>query len=434
MSETVIKVENLSKVYQLGTIGTGSFKQDLQRWWNSTLLKKEDPFFQLQPGNTSAANKDFFLALHDVSFDVKHGEAIGIIGRNGSGKSTLLKIISRIVRPTKGKVLGKGKVSSLLEVGTGFNMELTGRENIYISGYILGMSKAEVRSKFDEIVAFSGVEKFIDTPVKRYSSGMYVRLAFAVAAHLEPDILIVDEVLAVGDADFQKKCLGKMREVSQTSGRTILFVSHSMQAVKNLCDKALWLNQGTMQTFGGVSEVVNQYLSTTQQARHCQSWQTADTAPGNELVRLKHVELIPQLCEMDAPLDIRTPLIVKFQFWNLQNNVNLSVGLHLFTSAGECIFDVPSPSQFYEKGIIEGTCEIPGNFLNDGAYYISLIVVQNTSVALFTFEECLLFELEDYRGDIQWYGKWWGAVRPKLPFQLKQANTHLQDQLQPNLL
>ena len=432
MSDTVIQVENLSKVYQLGTIGTGSFKQDLQRWWNTTVLKKEDPFFMLQAENTAKTHSDFFLALHDINFEIKQGEAIGIIGSNGSGKSTLLKIISRIVRPTQGRVMGKGKVSSLLEVGTGFNLELTGRENIYISGYILGMSKAEVKSKFDEIVAFSGVEKFIDTPVKRYSSGMYVRLAFAVAAHLEPDILIVDEVLAVGDADFQKKCLGKMREVSQDNGRTILFVSHSMQAIKNLCDKTLWLNKGKLETFGEASEVINKYLSSTQQSKFRQQWDSQEEAPGNEFIRIKSVELIPQLENPEAPLDIRTPLQIKFQFWNLQDDIILSSSILLFNLAGECIFDLPCQSIRSNKGLLEGECTIPGNFLNDGAYYISVNFVKDTSVPLFNFEECLLFELEDYRGEIQWYGKWWGAVRPKFPFQLKQATTLLQDELQPN--
>jgi lipopolysaccharide transport system ATP-binding protein len=421
MADMVIEVENLAKMYHLGTIGTGSFRQDLKRWWTTSILKSKDPFFGLQGEQPKAAAKDQIYALQDINFQVNHGEAVGIIGSNGSGKSTLLKIISRIVKPTKGTVRGKGKVSSLLEVGTGFNVELTGRENIYISGYILGMSKSEITRKFDEIVAFSGVEKFIDTPVKRYSSGMYVRLAFAVAAHLEPDILIVDEVLAVGDADFQKKCLGKMREVSQADGRTILFVSHSMQAIKNLCDKALWLNQGKLQTFGHVSDVVNKYLTTTQHTQLKQTWKNLKEAPGNDLVRLKSVELIPELKNPEDPMDIRTPLTVKFQFWNLQENVLLSVGLHLFTSAGECIFDVPSPASVCRKGLVEGECNIPGNFLNDGSYYISLIIVKDTSVALFTFEECLQFELEDFRDGIQWYGKWWGAVRPRLPFQIRQS-------------
>ncbi|MFD2247983.1 ABC transporter ATP-binding protein [Pontibacter ruber] len=422
MSEVVIEVEHLYKMYRLGTIGTGSFRQDLQRWWTSTFLKRQDPFFLLQDEYNSSKQAQSIMALQDISFEVRQGDVIGIIGSNGSGKSTLLKIISRIVRPTAGVVRGKGKVSSLLEVGTGFHQELTGRENIYISGYILGMSRLEIKAKFDEIVAFSGVEKFIDTPVKRYSSGMYVRLAFAVAAHLEPDILIVDEVLAVGDADFQKKCLGKMREVSQANGRTILFVSHSMQAIKNLCDKGIWLNKGKMQAFGEVAGVVNKYISSIQQSKYRQSWKTSAEAPGNEYVRIKSVELVPHLENPEDPLDIRVPLTVKFQFWNMQDGVVLGSGLHLFTAGGECIFDVPSPSVVCEKGIVEGECTIPGNFLNDGAYYMSLIIVKDTSVSLFYLEECLSFELEDYRENIQWYGKWWGAVRPKLPFLFHQKS------------
>ena len=421
MSEVVIEVENLYKLYRLGTIGTGSFRQDLQRWWTTSVLKKEDPFFQLQGGDATFTQLNSILALQDINFEVKRGEVIGIIGSNGSGKSTLLKIISRIVRPTKGFVRGKGKVSSLLEVGTGFHQDLTGRENIYISGYILGMTKAEVQKKFDEIVAFSGVEQFIDTPVKRYSSGMYVRLAFAVAAHLEPDILIVDEVLAVGDADFQKKCLGKMREVSREDGRTILFVSHSMQAVNNLCTKALWLNKGKMQRFGSVSNVVNSYLNSSQHTNYRQSWSSPEQAPGNDWIRMKHVELVPHLANPDDPFDIRTPFTVKFKFWCMKEDVVVSVGLLLFTVSGECIFDVPSTTLLSQKGLMEGECTVPGDFLNDGSYYITLNFVKDTSVPLFYFEECLAFDLQDYRGNIKWYGRWWGAVRPKFPFHLRQT-------------
>lgn len=429
MAEAIIEVENLSKLYRLGTIGTGSFRQDLQRWWTMSVLKKEDPFFQFYKDGASAPNKQFLWALQDINFQVKHGEALGIIGSNGSGKSTLLKIISRIVKPTAGEVRGNGKICSLLEVGTGFHKDLTGRENIYISGYILGMSKSEIRRKFDEIVEFSGVENFIDTPVKRYSSGMYVRLAFAVAAHLEPDILVVDEVLAVGDADFQKKCLGKMREASQSEGRTVLFVSHSMQAIKNLCDRALWLNQGRIKEIGDASSVVNKYLTNVQQVKFKQSWATPEEAPGNDWVRMKSVELIPQLENPGDPLDIRTPLTVKFEFWNLKDNVLLGAGMHLFTMSGECIFDVPAPSVLFDKGVVEGECRIPGDFLNDGSYYLSMIIVRDTSVPLFTLEECLTFELEDYRENIDWYGKWWGAVRPKLPFQLRKKESITQQQL-----
>lgn len=422
MTDEVIKVENLSKLYRLGTIGTGSLRQDMQRWWTTSILKKEDPFFTLQGEEALEANRQFLWALQDVNFSVNRGEALGVIGSNGSGKSTLLKIISRIVKPTTGSVKGNGKVSSLLEVGTGFQQELTGRENIYISGYILGMRKDEIKRKFDEIVAFSGIEKFIDTPVKRYSSGMYVRLAFAVAAHLEPDILIVDEVLAVGDADFQKKCLGKMREVSQSDGRTILFVSHSMQAIANLCDRALWLQKGRLKEIGDVSGVVNKYITGIQKYKLKQSWETPVEAPGNELVRFKTIEVIPQLENPDDVLDIRTPLTVKFQFWNMAEEMLLSTSLLLFSYSGECIFDVPSASKIYQQGLIEGECTIPGDFLNDGSYYITLVVSKDTSIPLFEFEECLSFDLEDYRGDIKWFGKWWGAVRPKLPFRLTQKS------------
>ncbi len=416
----VIEVDHLSKLYKLGTIGTGSLRQDLQYWWDRSVLKKSNPFFDLQDSESLADHKDFIWALKEVSFEVNKGEALGIIGSNGSGKSTLLKIISRIVRPTHGTVKGNGKLSSLLEVGTGFHEELTGRENIYISGYTLGMKREEIRRKFDEIVAFSGIEKFIDTPVKRYSSGMYVRLAFAVAAHLEPDILIVDEVLAVGDADFQKKCLSKMREVSQADGRTILFVSHSMQAINNLCDRALWLDHGKMKDIGKTSVVVNKYISNIQKLNIQQSWNNPGEAPGNDYIRFKHVELIPQQLAPGAPLDIRTPFTVKFQFWNFIDDAQLSSGLVLFAYSGECIFDLLSTPATCKSGIIEGKCNIPGNFLNDGPYYISINIVRDTSIPLFNFEECLSFELEDYRGGLQYYGKWWGAVRPQFPFQLVQ--------------
>ncbi len=419
-SNAVIEVDHLSKLYKLGTIGTGSLRQDLQYWWNRSVLKKPNPFFDLQGSESSIGQKDFIWALKDISFRVNKGEALGIIGSNGSGKSTLLKIISRIVRPTNGTVKGNGKLSSLLEVGTGFHEELTGRENIYISGYTLGMKKEEVRRKFNEIVSFSGIEKFLDTPVKRYSSGMYVRLAFAVAAHLEPDILIVDEVLAVGDADFQKKCLSKMREVSQAEGRTILFVSHSMQAINNLCDRALWLDHGTLKEMGRTSVVVNKYISNIQKLNIRQSWDSLDDAPGNDHIRFKHVELTPLQLTPGVPLDIRTPFTVKFQFWNFLDNVQLSSGLVLFAYSGECIFDLLSPIASCKSGIVEGECKIPGNFLNDGPYYISINIVKDTSIPLFNFEECLSFELEDYRGELQYYGKWWGAVRPQFPFQLVQ--------------
>jgi len=260
MSTVAIKVEGLGKLYRLGEIGTGTLSHDLNRAW-ARLRGKEDPFAIIGETNdrTTKGTSDFVWSLKNVDFEVKQGEVLGIIGRNGAGKSTLLKILSKVTAPTTGSVKVRGRIASLLEVGTGFHPELTGRENIFLNGAILGMTKAEIRSKFDEIVDFSGVERYIDTPVKRYSSGMYVRLAFAVAAFLEPEILIIDEVLAVGDAEFQKKCLGRMKDVSVNDGRTVLFVSHNMDAVRSLCNRAILMQQGMVNMIGPVADVVSKY-------------------------------------------------------------------------------------------------------------------------------------------------------------------------------
>jgi lipopolysaccharide transport system ATP-binding protein len=257
---TVIKVENLSKQYRLGVVGTGSFAHDLNRTWHM-LRGKKDPYLMIGDENdrTLKGNSDYVLALNNINFDVAQGEILGIIGRNGSGKSTLLKILSRTTSPTIGSVKIKGRVASLLEVGTGFHPELSGRENIFLNGAILGMTKWEIKTKLDEIIDFSGVERYIDTPVKRYSSGMYVRLAFSVAAHLEPELLIVDEVLAVGDIEFQKKALGKMKEVSLGDGRTVLFVSHNMTAIENLCSSAIYLEKGEILFSGDVHKCLDEY-------------------------------------------------------------------------------------------------------------------------------------------------------------------------------
>ncbi|MPR34963.1 ABC transporter ATP-binding protein [Salmonirosea aquatica] len=262
MAEIAIQVENLSKLYQLGEISTGTLSRDLQRWW-AGVRGQEDPFQKIGQANDRSikGTSDFVWALQDISFEAKQGEILGIIGRNGAGKSTLLKILSRVTKPTTGRIRVRGRMASLLEVGTGFHPELTGRENIFLNGAIMGMRKDEIRRKLDEIVDFAGVERYLDTPVKRYSSGMYVRLAFAVAAHLEPEILVVDEVLAVGDAEFQKKCLGKMKDVSKNDGRTVLFVSHNMEAVQNLCNRGLLLSQGKMIASGNLGTVVDRYLS-----------------------------------------------------------------------------------------------------------------------------------------------------------------------------
>ena len=261
MGNIVIKAENISKQYRLGSIGTKTLANDLKRWIYQ-MRGKEDPFLKIGEANdrSTKGTSEYVWALKDINFEVEQGEVIGIIGKNGAGKSTLLKILSRVTAPTTGQITVNGRMASLLEVGTGFHPELTGRENVFLNGAIMGMSKAEIKSKFDEIIDFSGVELYIDTPVKRYSSGMYVRLAFAVAAHLEPEILIVDEVLAVGDAEFQKKCLGKMKDVSG-QGRTVLFVSHNMGAIQSLCSKSIYLKHGTIQQTGPTEKIINYYLS-----------------------------------------------------------------------------------------------------------------------------------------------------------------------------
>ncbi len=283
MTDIAIQVESLSKRYSLGQVGTGTLAHDLNRWW-SRLRGKEDPFRRVDTTNTNTSpnsrlDSDHIWALRDISFEVRRGEVLGIIGGNGAGKSTLLKILSRITAPTAGRARMRGRVGSLLDVGTGFHPELTGRDNIYLCGAILGMARAEVAGKFEEIVAFSGCERYIDTPVKRYSPGMVVRLCFAVAAHLEPEILLVDEVLAVGDAEFRKKCLGKMQNVAG-QGRTILFVSHNMSAIRSLCTRCMALADGMIERAGEVSSVVDEYLAATQPQRGTTAAERTGTAEG----------------------------------------------------------------------------------------------------------------------------------------------------------
>lgn len=268
MSNTVIEFNNVSKQYILGTIGTGTLSHDLNRWW-ANIRGKEDPFLKIGDTNdrTQKGSSGFVWALRDIDFKVEQGDVVGIVGKNGAGKSTLLKILSRVTSPTTGEIKIKGRIASLLEVGTGFHPEMTGRENIFMNGSIMGMTKAEIKRKFDEIVDFAGVAKYVDTPVKRYSSGMMVRLGFAIAAHLEPEILVIDEVLAVGDAEFQKKAIGKMQDVSKGEGRTVLFVSHNMAAVRSLCTRGIMLKNGTVDFIGSIPDTLSHYLKNSESAK-----------------------------------------------------------------------------------------------------------------------------------------------------------------------
>jgi lipopolysaccharide transport system ATP-binding protein len=415
----VIKVEHLYKQYRLGQVGTGSLIQDVNRWWY-TLRGKEDPYEVITETNdrTTQAKRDFVWALEDVNFSVNQGEVLGIIGRNGAGKSSLLKILSKVTSPTKGIITLNGRVASLLEVGTGFNPELTGRENIYLNGAILGMTKKEIAGKFDEIVAFSGVEKYIDTPVKRYSSGMYVRLAFAVAAHLEPEILIVDEVLAVGDVDFQKKCIGKMKDVAN-AGRTVLFVSHNMEAVKNLCSRALLMEHGTIVSEGSPSQVIETYLNNRNKADWGHTYSELE-APGNEFTRLKSIELKPIREDGKPIITVKSSLEINISFWNYVEDLVANLSLHLYAATGECVFNVITqlPPPTLGVGLHHARCVIPKELLNTGFFYISFMVVKDTAKPLYFFEEVITFEVEEERVLTNWHDKWPGLVRPNLEFNI----------------
>jgi lipopolysaccharide transport system ATP-binding protein len=338
MSLTVISVENLSKSYQLGVIGTGTFRGDLQRWW-ARARGLPDPFAKVGETNHGNRQGETIWALKDISFTVEQGDTLGIIGRNGAGKSTLLKILSQVTAPTSGVVKVKGRIASLLEVGTGFHPELTGRENIYLNGAIMGMNRPEVRKKFDEIIAFSGVEKYIDTPVKRYSSGMYVRLAFAVAAHLEPEILIVDEVLAVGDAEFQKKCLGKMSDVAH-EGRTVLFVSHNMAAVENLCSRGIVLEKGCVTFAGRQIEAIEYYVANIDNATGVPLAERTDRTGSGE-IRFTGIEIKDLSGASVNAISSGKGLEVHLHYESRLaevNSRNLNVGFTVFSSLSTPVF------------------------------------------------------------------------------------------------
>ena len=373
MSDIAIRVENLSKQYQLGG------QQAAYQTFREALIESASAPLRWLKGERRQVEK--FWALDDVSFEVKQGEAVGIIGRNGAGKSTLLKILSSITQPTRGHVELYGRVGSLLEVGTGFHPELTGRENIYLNGAILGMSRQEIAGKFDEIVDFAEVEKFLDTPVKFYSSGMYVRLAFAVAAHLEPEILVVDEVLAVGDTVFQKKCLSKMGAVAQ-EGRTVLFVSHNMGAVQRLCSRAILLDQGGIHLEGDVSEVIQAYVQMGLKRGGERKWEIHD-APGSDVVKLQAVRILREDDRVSTSFTVRDPVFIEIEYCVLQEGIPLDVYCFLYNEMGVCVFvsidnkDSPWQNTARPKGLYRNVCQIPGDFLNTGQYFVHTYISQN---------------------------------------------------------
>lgn len=424
MSEPVIKVDDLSKAYQIGQIGTGTISRDLERFWTTKVRGKEDPFLKIGETNDRSVKgqSDIVWSLRDINFEVNHGDAVGIIGKNGAGKSTLLKLLSRVTSPTTGEIKIKGRIASLLEVGTGFHPELTGRENIYLNGAILGMRKKEITRKLEEIIDFSGVERYVDTPVKRYSSGMYVRLAFAVAAHLESEILIVDEVLAVGDAEFQKKCLGKMGDISKGEGRTVLFVSHNMAAVKSLCTQSIILENGRIGFAGNVDDGIDHYLKNAENFAH-RSWQP-NLAPKADFVRLLEAKVLNSDNEIALNHAITEPVRIEFTYeitkpgqlfvhgFNLFNGHNI----HILSSHDKDSRTLIEP---LPVGVHKTVITIPGNFLAEGTYNCSFAIMRyNPFHVEFHEMEVVGFNVIDeisentVRGSYS--GRFPGVVRPQL--------------------
>jgi lipopolysaccharide transport system ATP-binding protein len=410
MSEPIIEVAHLSKSYRLGAIGATTLRESFSRWR------------ERRRGVAPTADPQEFWALKDVSFTVQPGEIVGIVGRNGAGKSTLLKILSRITEPAGGRAVLRGRVASLLEVGTGFHPDLTGRENVYLNGAILGMTRAGIARKFDEIVAFAEVEQFIDTPVKRYSSGMYVRLAFAVAAHLEPEILIIDEVLAVGDAAFQKKCLGKIGEVSHGSGRTVLFVSHNMGVVANLCSRAILLKAGKVFRDGPAAAVVASYIESGATVAGEATWAADDPAAGSERMRLLRARILAGgKVTGDVPIDGAVRL--EFDFEIFGGRCNATSSIHLFDKQGVWVLCSGPASADLAPGTYRHSVTIPANFLNDGLYSFSIILLRNVTQIEVHQRDALTFCVhETGEGRGEYGGVINGCVRPQLEWTAETVN------------
>jgi lipopolysaccharide transport system ATP-binding protein len=397
---TVIKVENLSKQYRLGDVGTGSLKDDFKRL-RHRLMGKEDPFLKVGEENdrTRKSNSDYVWALKDVNFEIEQGDVVGIIGRNGAGKSTLLKILSRTTAPTTGSVKIKGRIASLLEVGTGFHGELSGRENIYLNGAIMGLRKWEIEKKLDEIIDFAGVEKYLDTPVKRYSSGMYVRLAFAVAAHLDPDILIVDEVLAVGDAEFQNKCIVKMKDVSMNNGRTILVVSHNMQVLQKLCLSSILMNNGAIKAFAKIDKIINQYLQN--ETSNILKYYADENDPNSGSIENGFVESII-ICDLAGNeldfLKVGAYFQIRIKFKIFKTLTNFVVGIGLSTSIDFPIHTAWSKPSKIDSGYFEAVFIYNHILLSSGQYKLS-VGLSNHGKSFLFLEKAIIFDISEIKHD-----------------------------------
>jgi len=430
MSDIAIKVRGLGKKYHIGEkLPHRSLTESIK-----TAARFPWEMAKSMFAGKAVDKREEFWALKDVSFDVKQGEVLGIIGSNGAGKSTLLKVLSRITTPTEGEVEMFGRVGCLLEVGTGFHPELTGRENVFLNGSLLGMSNVEIKKRFDEIVDFSGVERFLDTPVKFYSSGMYTRLAFSVAAHLDPEILILDEVLAVGDVDFQKKCLGKMGDIAK-AGRTVLFVSHNMMAVKNLCSRGILLESGAVKMDGEISKVMDTYLNSGKGSISGEIvWNFPESAPGDSRVRLKAVRIISN-GQITGDVDIDKDFKIEADYLNFEPNERRLVSYHIVNAMGITVLtsaNMPSAcitpdtwnTRPYPKGEFRTSCTIPGLLLNDGLHSVSIYIniVGATENILFV-RDVLIFNINDTGLMRQEYiGPWLGIVRPRLDWKTIQIS------------
>ncbi|QHV95282.1 ABC transporter ATP-binding protein [Spirosoma endbachense] len=384
----IIKVENLSKQYRLGTIGTGTIREDVQRWWHR-VRGKEDPYLIIGETNdrSTKGSSDYVWALKDINFEVMPGEVLGIIGKNGAGKSTLLKILSKVTGPTSGRIDFNGRIGSLLEVGTGFHPDLTGRENIFLNGAILGMTKREIRSKLDEIIDFSGCERYIDTPVKRYSSGMTVRLGFAVAAHLDPEILVVDEVLAVGDAEFQKKAIGKMQDVSRNQGRTVLFVSHNMGAVKNLCEKSIIISNGYITSTGETTDIISQYLENNINVKS-RCWVSNKINYESAFIKNVYIKRIlgkqPNL-KLEVSIEIESA--IKFNNCLIAFDITDKLDTPIFQTIPEIELE------YRKNNVINLILELPP--LIPGEYYISTWIGPHNTITYDWVKSVVCFEIEE---------------------------------------
>ncbi len=419
MKEPVIKVENLSKAYQIGQIGTGTISRDLERFWITKIRKKEDPFLKIGETNdrSTKGESDIVWSLRDINFEVGQGEAVGIIGKNGAGKSTLLKLLSRVTSPTTGQIKVKGRIASLLEVGTGFHPELSGRENIYLNGAILGMRKKEITRKLDEIIDFSGVERYVDTPVKRYSSGMYVRLAFAVAAHLESEILIVDEVLAVGDADFQKKCLGKMGDISKGEGRTVLFVSHNMAAVKSLCTKGIVLENGLVKHNGEAESAVSYYLGGAD--AETQNKRVFGATYDTPVFKLNEICLNTKGRSESEPLveDQEIELVTKIEFKIQPERYHITY--HLYNEMGEALFSFGNSALHLKKGENEIGCTFPAHFFQSGNFSLALFIIEDNRKAIFIERDIITYTVVDGERQLGVYmGREPGYIKPRFEWKI----------------